>query len=274
MVDFLGIGVQKGGTTWLFHQLAQHPQVCFPRGKEMHFWDTPGNSSGEEWQALLSPPHANTTDGRPIRTGEITPAYALLPVETIAAIRRQSPGIRVFISLRNPVERAWSAALMGLARAEMFAHEASDAWFLDHFHSSASLARGDYGGCIARWRQVFPEDQLLVLLHDDIAADPVVVLHRLARHLAIDAVDFAKTPPDRLSRVVVPALSGVPPLYRSQLGLPLRPSLQEPLLRLYVPQIDRLQDLLGRDLSHWKEPSALSRHGRTRERHEVSFSGV
>jgi hypothetical protein len=31
-VDFLGIGVQKGGTTWLYHQLARHPQVAFPRG--------------------------------------------------------------------------------------------------------------------------------------------------------------------------------------------------------------------------------------------------
>ena len=39
MVDFLGIGVQKGGTTWLYHQLSRHPQIAFPGGKEVHFWD-------------------------------------------------------------------------------------------------------------------------------------------------------------------------------------------------------------------------------------------
>ncbi len=35
-VDFLGIGMQKGGTTWLYHQLSRHPQVAFPRGKEQY----------------------------------------------------------------------------------------------------------------------------------------------------------------------------------------------------------------------------------------------
>ncbi len=39
MIDFLGIGAQKCGTTWLYERLAQHPQVRFPAGKEIHFWD-------------------------------------------------------------------------------------------------------------------------------------------------------------------------------------------------------------------------------------------
>lgn len=28
MLDFLGIGAQKSGTTWLYEQLRRHPQVA------------------------------------------------------------------------------------------------------------------------------------------------------------------------------------------------------------------------------------------------------
>ena len=39
MVDFCGIGVQKGGTTWLYENLAAHPEIWFPFIKEVHFFD-------------------------------------------------------------------------------------------------------------------------------------------------------------------------------------------------------------------------------------------
>lgn len=37
--DFVGIGAQKAGTTWLAKQLGQHPQVFVPLTKELHFVD-------------------------------------------------------------------------------------------------------------------------------------------------------------------------------------------------------------------------------------------
>lgn len=247
-VDFLGIGVQKGGTTWLYHQLARHPQVAFPRGKEVHYWDAAERPTADEWVALLAPPSRHSRTGRPIKTGEITPAYATLPVAAIRAIHARCPGIRLFISLRNPAERAWSAALMGLARAQMLVHEASDQWFLDHFRSAASRARGDYVGCLDRWWSVFPREQLLVLFQDDIATRPATVLESLAAHLGVDATEFAALPEAAVHEVVVPGLgdgvvSTAPP--------PLRPSLVKPLLDLYGPDIARLERLTGRDLSGW-----------------------
>ncbi len=104
-VDFVGIGVQKGGTTWLFHQLARHPQIVFPAGKEVHFWDRADASLAQHWLDMLAPRAARTGDGRPLRSGEITPAYAILPAPTIAALRRCCPDVRLFISLRSPMER-------------------------------------------------------------------------------------------------------------------------------------------------------------------------
>jgi len=37
--DFLGIGAQKAGTTWLGRNLQAHPEVWMPRVKEVHYFD-------------------------------------------------------------------------------------------------------------------------------------------------------------------------------------------------------------------------------------------
>ena len=36
---FLGIGMQKAGTSWLHHQLSGHPDLWLPAHKELHFFD-------------------------------------------------------------------------------------------------------------------------------------------------------------------------------------------------------------------------------------------
>lgn len=123
-VDFLGIGSQKCGTTWLHSQMSCHPQIAFPQGKEFHHWDADQNPDAHRWASALQPSSRSTPDGRRVVTGEITPAYAILPLQHIRAIRDRCPDIRIFITLRNPVERAWSAALMTLARSEMTLAEA------------------------------------------------------------------------------------------------------------------------------------------------------
>jgi hypothetical protein len=37
--DFLGIGAQKAGTTWLGRNLQAHPEVWMPRMKEVHYFE-------------------------------------------------------------------------------------------------------------------------------------------------------------------------------------------------------------------------------------------
>ena len=49
MVDFLGIGAQKAGTTWIFENLQRHPDVQFPGGKEIHFWDAQRHRGVQWW---------------------------------------------------------------------------------------------------------------------------------------------------------------------------------------------------------------------------------
>lgn len=37
--DFIGIGAQKAGTTWLYLNFASHPQIWLPKEKELHYFD-------------------------------------------------------------------------------------------------------------------------------------------------------------------------------------------------------------------------------------------
>ena len=43
--DFLGIGLQKAGTSWLYEQLDRHPDIWLPKRKELHFFDSTLNAS-------------------------------------------------------------------------------------------------------------------------------------------------------------------------------------------------------------------------------------
>ena len=51
--DFLGLGVQKGGTTSLHCLLEQHPEVFLPPVKEVHYFSL-NFASGEAWYRSLS----------------------------------------------------------------------------------------------------------------------------------------------------------------------------------------------------------------------------
>jgi hypothetical protein len=268
MVDFLGIGVQKGGTTWLFHQLCRHPQIAFPAGKEVHFWDRAEAGLVGEWQKLLEPPARVNAAGQPIRSGEITPAYASLPPESIRALHAACPDIRLFITFRNPLERAWSAALMALVRAQMLEAEVSDQWFIDHFQSAASRRAGDYSAIMERWLAVFSEEQLLTLIRDDIEACPVGTLEALADHLAIDPAGFAGLTAAQLAERVVPLVTA-DKAYKQQQDLPPRPSLVPVLKEMYAPEVSRIAKLLGRDLKRWVEGFGALRPQAPPPRHEI-----
>jgi len=48
-VDFLCIGAQKGGTTWLNEQLLRHPDVCLPPVKEVHYFNYLEFEADRDW---------------------------------------------------------------------------------------------------------------------------------------------------------------------------------------------------------------------------------
>ena len=227
----MGIGAQKAGTSWLHAQLSRHPRIGFPGGKEMHFWDR--MKAAEEIPKYLA------TFRHPERLeGEITPAYAILPEVRIAQLREVAPQLRLLYLLRNPVERAWSSALMALGRAEMRRDEASDQWFIDHFHSRGSLARGDYARCLENWLAHFPREQLLVLRYEHIETQPEALLDSVCVHIGVET-------PNEAMR------TGLKERVFAGSGESLPPHLRAHLVTLYHDRVRALEAMLGDSLDEW-----------------------
>lgn len=240
-LDFLGIGAQKSGSTWLYGQLVRHPGIRFPAGKEVHFWDQQRERGLDWYRGLFDGDHGDA------KVGDMTPAYATLDASVVADIHREFPDLRLLFMVRNPIARAWSAASMYVEWAGMRLDEVSDQWFLDMMNSQASLLRGDFERTIRVWREEFGEDALLVREFDLVRKDPQGLLRDVAAHIDVDVEPLMQIEGEVLGS----------PIHQG-FGAPIRPSLLPRLHELYDSRIRALGDYLQRDYSHWLADDAGS----------------
>lgn len=243
--SFLGIGAQKAGTTWLAKMLAMHPDIHIPV-KEMHFWDTPPFTP-----ARIEQYRGRFRGTRKLARGEITPKYAILPPETIDLIQSAIPSLRILYILRNPIERAWSHARMEYAR-QLFKLQRSPwdlsiDWFLTHFHSPESIARGDYAACLLNWQPRFPGDRIKLYIYEQDLRNPRTMLANCCQHLGVDA-EFYSTVEEELLSVRVYPEKEQESIERAPLPTEVPPEFASILSSIYGDRIRHLSDMLGIDL--------------------------
>ena len=149
-------------TTWTFACLQAHPDITFPGGKQIHFWDKrydpasdgeAGANTGVDWYQSIFDPDS------PVAEGEITPAYAVLPDERVAAIARFAPDLRVFYVVRHPIDRAWSGARKKLQKA-LKEGDLDDRKLRKECFSTGNLLRTAYRDVLVRWSSMVPPEQL------------------------------------------------------------------------------------------------------------------
>ena len=99
--DFLGIGTQKGGTTYLHSLLSEHPQAFLAIPKELHFFSL-HYQKGLAWYRDFFKSAADDKS-----CGEITPYYMFHPL-AFKRIHKHLPDVKLIVLLRDPVERAIS----------------------------------------------------------------------------------------------------------------------------------------------------------------------
>ena len=224
--NFVGLGVQKAGTSWWYGLIVDHPDVYHHPGldKERHFHNfvgvarDPSDQLAADYAGWFPRPSGKLT-------GEWTPDYLRfhwLP----RFLRALAPEARLLVLLRDPVERYRSglahAALMGADLRRPANTE--DAYF-----------RGLYATQLSAWEAVFPADQLLVLQYERCVADPEGQLAATYRFLGLDDAWC----PDRLRDVVGAhgAARPEPPPHRRQLLGELYAADARALAQRY-PQVD------------------------------------
>jgi len=181
-VDFVVAGVQKAGTTAIHDFLAQNPQVALLRDQALHFFDKEEHFNGEpDYRILLG----NFDPGWRWRVaGEVTADYLYYP-RALERIARYNPKMKLVISLRNPVGRAFSQWNMRRAKGQE-PLEFLDALKRDQEigvwkgpRGNAYLARSFYIPQLEQVFKLFPREQVLIIKYEDLRADPFPIADRI-----------------------------------------------------------------------------------------------
>ena len=197
--DFFVVGAPRCGTTSICAWLATHPQICFSKPKEPHYFSNLGGAGGGDLQrdyidrcfAHRGPQHR--------RAGEGSVSY-LYSTEAIERILALEPRARFIVMLRNPLDMLPSYHLRLLYLLEEDEAELATAWRLQ-----AVRARGERlpplcteprllqyaeAASLGTWLEQLQEragaQQCLAVVYDDLAADPAKTYERVLRFLDLE----------------------------------------------------------------------------------------
>ena len=275
--DFLGVGPPRTGTTWLHRALVG--RVGLPaRVKEINFFDV-YYDKGMDWYRS----HFQHCDPA-LPMGEVCNYFAFPKARE--RIQAHMPRCKIIVSLRDPVERAYSHYKLMRCRAYTKAG-------LEDFLATRPQVTGAnrYAFHLADWFARFGREQVLVLLYDDLRKDQQAYFDRVCDFLGIaraslagakglhDSVNSFSTMPRshklaqnaRHVRVYLKrnrAYRTINLLDRigawefcfggGELYPRLTPEQDARVRARFAPEVEALEELLKIDLSAWKRTSAPS----------------
>lgn len=213
--------------------------------------------------------------------GEVTNSY-LYSKEAAKNIRSKFPEGKIIMILRNPVERAFSHFLMDLKSGletgsflEAFKKDmakSNKGWGISNVYYEIGM----YYEQVKRYLTIFPQEQIKIILYDDYRNDAIKTLKEICNFLNIDSnfeFEFSK----EHNKAMIPK-SGAVALMMRQKGLKAfakkifpkswkniiskifftnknLPKLsvddRKYLIELYKEDIQKLSQLINRDLTSW-----------------------
>lgn len=180
IIDFVGIGVPKAGTTWLSRCLEEHPNVCFSKPKETYFFCSKNITSKDPvpyHQAFI---HCKDTKIK----GEFTPIY-IYEAEAAEAIKELNPDVKILISLREPVSQ-----LLSKYRHLYLKDPQNEQEFIQTITTDKRLLdQTRYEKYLEVWLRLFKREQILFIDYEDIKNDSAITIKRLYTFLDIQS-DF------------------------------------------------------------------------------------
>lgn len=242
-VDFVICGTQRGGTTALFRWLRQHPEICFAKKREVHFFDRDKFFLGRRPKYSRYHSFFEPRAGHKV-LGESTPIY-MYWYDAPRRIWEYNPEMKLVMILRSPIERAYSHwNLMRHRDPEVsfwdaIVHERERcraALPLQHRYYSF-VDRGFYVQQLRRLWTYFDARQILILRNEELRADPRGVVDRVSDFLGLKRPAEIKEPEAREPDYP----------YSGPMGSRERDYLRD----LFEYEIRSLERVLGWDCSRW-----------------------
>lgn len=251
-VNFIVAGVQKAGTTAIHDFLAQHPHVALLRDQALHFFDKEEHFGSSRTGPFTEPDyrilHGNFDPGWRWRVaGEVTADYLYYP-RALERIVRYNPKMKLIISLRNPVGRAFSQWNMRRAKSQE-PLEFLDALKRDQEigiwqgpRGNAYLARSFYSPQLEQVFKLFPREQVFVLKYEDFRTNPFPVLDRIFDFLGVRRASRLKNKERNVGSY----------------SRKITPREREFTAAIFDEDITKVEALLGWDCSDWRFKAAVS----------------
>lgn len=180
--DFVGVGVQRCGTTRWFNLITSHPEVARSAGaKELHYFDR--YHSREPDSSELAGYHEYFPRTSGLTVGEWTPYYLSAPwIPRLLAAA--APDARLLVLLRDPLERY----LSGLQLDERVAARRGAA--LSRYAPLEAFMRGLYHTQLVGLLRHYDRSKVLVLQYERCAGEPRSQLRRTFEFLGLKDVEF------------------------------------------------------------------------------------
>lgn len=248
--NFLHIGINKAGSSWLWKVCQEHPDMCVPEIADNPNFFTLGYQRGLDWYEKTYFSHYNGEKA----VGEFSNSY-LVFAPAMERIVRDLPDVKLTCIIRNPVERAflsWAHQHLknkptgldgrkgiGFPLDRILGNETHG-----HGHGYFRLYAepGFYAHHLQRIYTMIPKERVLVQLHEDVLADNATALEQYFSFLGVDP-KFQST---YANQDVNPDPDGdsmddwVSAEFRAELG------------EVFREDREKLEKMLDRDLSHWR----------------------
>lgn len=221
--NFLCIGAQRAGTTWLNQVLSTHPQVWTPPVKELHYFNFKSIAPSilahahqplmrYRARVLLYRMLREARRGQDIRwylryfflprsdswyrslfrpqqgqiAGEATPEYSILDASAVAEMYRLMPDLKIILLLRDPIERTWSQANQKYRQIINKGAHTDEAVLHTFMQEEHPHQRSSYCDILQVWESIYPPQQIFIGFFEQIAENPVGLLHDICAFLEID----------------------------------------------------------------------------------------
>jgi hypothetical protein len=194
--DFFIVGHPKSGTTAMWTMLKQHPEIFMPDRKEPSFFVPEIRNHPDDLDTYLSLFREAAPEQR---IGEASPAY-LWSHTAAGRIAQARPDARIIAIFREP-----AAFLRSLHLEFLRIHAETEKSFRKAMELDSRRAEGKsiprnstrrlflpyaehvkYVEQLKRFRAVFPEEQILVLVYEEFLADNAGTLKKILRFLDVD----------------------------------------------------------------------------------------
>jgi hypothetical protein len=289
--NFLIVGAAKSGTTSLYHYLRQHPDIFMPEWKELSLFigDSFGPLHRVKKPRYYQKAFLKAQNQKAV--GEASTAY-LFDEAAPKIIKEQLGNTRIIIILRDPVAMSYSLYNHQLRREGETIEDFEQAlaqeddrrkdsefrkkcygWHANYYY----YQRGLYYGQVKRYLDTFGRDQVLVILFEELANEPLGVLKKTFQFLNVDDTFvpqikvhnpaggilsiplfwkdtglFIKTCQFVFSKNLIKKIPHLIRNFGRKPPPPIDTSTAKKLRNKFYEDICQLERLIGKDLSAWK----------------------